>query len=109
MSIELYDRVTVVMEPQSEMLLAIEPGDPLPTFILPMQAVKPEFKNLLAAAHLLYRVNRETRLGLELLIEVLEQHGGDALVGSIQAFASNLQTAERCAVEGLHIIAQSQK
>lgn len=109
MTSELYDRVTVVMEPQSEMLLAIEPGCEVPTFILAMRAVKPEFKNLLAAAHLLYRVNRETRQGLELLIELLEQHGGDALVGSIQAFASNLQTAERCAIEGLHIIAQSKK
>ena len=72
MNSEDFDRVTVVLEPQSQTLLAIEPGNPLPTWVVAMAAVNPEYRNMIASAHLLYRVNRETRQGLELLIDLLE-------------------------------------
>lgn len=102
-------RMTVVCEPVSGTVWAIDPDKDVPTLVVQTAIVHPDFRNLIAAAHLLYRVNAETLDGLQMLVDVLEAHGADALVPSIMQFAASMRTAQRCAIEGLDLIAKSQK
>lgn len=81
----------------------------LPTYIFHKNAINPEYANLLGAAIILYRINQETAQTLELIVEVLEKHGGDALVEALTNCQAALQTARRCAIEGMENVAGNSK
>lgn len=99
-------RITCIVDPATQCVFAVDPmQDNVPTFVANQRTVAPDFRNLIGAAHLLYRTNAEIETGLQTLIELLEAHGGDALVNSIQQMASSLNVARRCAIEGLEKIA----
>ncbi|WLJ71091.1 hypothetical protein [Sphingomonas phage Kimi] len=60
----------------------------------------PEFVNLLSASLALYHTNVNTMDALNTLVEVLEQHGGDALVGPTMQVMASLKTAQDMALHG---------
>lgn len=74
-----------------------------------LNSVSPEWRNLISASLLLYRVVDEQQGLIDKLIEILEQHGADALVGPLQGAMSSMSIAKRVAHEGLEKVFPSQK
>lgn len=72
-----------------------------PHAIAPVEALNPEYVNLLSASLLLYRTAQEAVNYMEALVEYLEKEGKDEAVPSVAAVQATLNSAMQIAREGL--------
>lgn len=73
-------------------------------WVVNLNSVAPEWRNMFKAALLMYNVLDRHQQLLDSLIEILEQHDGDALVGSLQEAMATFSNVKRVAVEGINIV-----
>ena len=74
-----------------------------------LNSVSPAWRDMLEASLLMFNVLHRQQGLLETLIEIMETHGADVLVGSLQDSMSAIDVAKRCAIEGSKKIINERK
>jgi hypothetical protein len=97
------------VDPSNGTMVAIDNATGLPTIILQKKNAHVDYVNVITASILLYRVNANAEAFLETLIEVLEETGRDDLVNAVQEVCATLNTARRCAIDGIENMAALRK
>jgi hypothetical protein len=92
------------VDPSTGILWAIAPDGSREEILRP-GGVHPDYRNLVNAAPILFRVADETQLGLAALTEWLESIGANGAVHGVLTMQGSLNVAVRCAVEGIEKIA----
>lgn len=85
------------------------PAGGTPEMAFNKRGVNPELRALLSSAHILYKVAANTRDMFEALIAYMEAKGHDETVQPILAHQSALDTAMRCATEGVEKVLAKRK
>jgi hypothetical protein len=94
------------VDPSTGILWAIAPDGSREEVLRP-GGVHPDYRNLVNAAPILFRVADETQAGLTALVEWLECIDANAAVNGILTMQGSLNVAVRCAVEGIEKVAGS--
>jgi hypothetical protein len=92
------------VDPSTGILWAIAPDGSREEILRP-GGVHPEYRNLVNAAPILFRVADEAQNGLAALVEWLEDIDANGAVHGILTLQGSLNVAVRCAVEGIEKIA----
>lgn len=98
------------VDPSNGTMFAIDnTGVRPPIAIMQKKNAHAEYANVLTASILLYRVNANASDFLGTMIEVLEEAGRDDLVNAVQEVQATMETARRCAIDGIENMAALKK
>jgi hypothetical protein len=97
--------LTGVVDPTTGILWALPADGSPPVAVTYPNGVNLEFRNLLNASIILYRIVGECEEVLNALHDFFAEQGIEQLIAPVTNTAASCQVARRCAIEGLEKIA----